>query len=216
MAMWKTKMNINKDELAYVTIEIKNGNASFIGSSQNQGGQMQDSIKPRNKYEKALIAMWNRWHLNNMNPNCKHQKALWDLNKKIEIIHYKQDLEQRFYNRKKHIKELVNKMLRDGRPVQLKPLSRELYFLPYSLTNISIEVISPYFKQYYKEDHRETKGIGWLYEKDHPEGIMCKPCPVCGYKYGTAWLKEELPPKFEVAIEYLVNKIDEMRKEENK
>lgn len=27
----------------------------------------------------------------------------------------------------------------------------------------------------------------------HPEGLLGKPCPVCGYKYGTAWLKEELP-----------------------
>lgn len=26
---------------------------------------------------------------------------------------------------------------------------------------------------------------GWTYEKDG--GILCKACPVCGYKYGSAW-----------------------------
>lgn len=24
-------------------------------------------------------------------------------------------------------------------------------------------------------------------------GVLCKPCPVCGYKYGTKWLKEDVP-----------------------
>jgi hypothetical protein len=39
-----------------------------------------------------------------------------------------------------------------------------------------------------------------LYQSEHPEGILMKPCPVCGYKYGTAWNKEELP---EEVIEFL-------------
>ena len=39
----------------------------------------------------------------------------------------------------------------------------------------------------------ETKMLGWLYPKDHPEGLLAKPCPVCGYKYGTAWKTEEVP-----------------------
>jgi len=29
--------------------------------------------------------------------------------------------------------------------------------------------------------------------KEHPEGLLSEPCPVCGYKYGSAWLREELP-----------------------
>lgn len=30
------------------------------------------------------------------------------------------------------------------------------------------------------------KALGWLRENEHPDGILCKPCPVCGYKYGTS------------------------------
>lgn len=27
----------------------------------------------------------------------------------------------------------------------------------------------------------------------HEKGLLTKPCPICGYKYGTAWLKREIP-----------------------
>ncbi len=37
----------------------------------------------------------------------------------------------------------------------------------------------------------KTTVAGWT---DHENGgILCKPCSVCGYKYGTAWLKKEIP-----------------------
>ncbi len=39
----------------------------------------------------------------------------------------------------------------------------------------------------------ETKSTSWLTEKEHPEGVLSKPCPTCGYKYGTAWKKQEVP-----------------------
>lgn len=32
------------------------------------------------------------------------------------------------------------------------------------------------------------RALGWK-----GKSYICKPCPVCGYKYGTAWLKEEVP-----------------------
>jgi hypothetical protein len=39
----------------------------------------------------------------------------------------------------------------------------------------------------------ETKSLRLLKEDEHPDGILCKPCPVCGYKYGTAWNRVEVP-----------------------
>ncbi len=35
--------------------------------------------------------------------------------------------------------------------------------------------------------------LGWVRRDEHPKGLMCEPCPECGYKYGSAWLKEEVP-----------------------
>ena len=34
--------------------------------------------------------------------------------------------------------------------------------------------------------------LGWSSYDEHPS----EPCPVCGYKYGSSWLKEDLTPEF--------------------
>lgn len=34
---------------------------------------------------------------------------------------------------------------------------------------------------------------GWLRFDKHELGLLGKPCPVCGYRYGTSWLKEDVP-----------------------
>lgn len=34
---------------------------------------------------------------------------------------------------------------------------------------------------------------GHVKPEEHPDGVLCKPCPTCGYGYGTAWLYEPLP-----------------------
>ena len=30
-------------------------------------------------------------------------------------------------------------------------------------------------------------------ENEHPDGLLCRPCPTCGHKYGTGWLREDVP-----------------------
>lgn len=42
--------------------------------------------------------------------------------------------------------------------------------------------------------------LAWVSPKEHPGGLLTKPCPICGYRYGSAWLKEELP---EDVVEFL-------------
>jgi rubredoxin len=35
--------------------------------------------------------------------------------------------------------------------------------------------------------------LAWITPKERPDGLLTVACPTCGYKYGTEWLKEELP-----------------------
>lgn len=35
--------------------------------------------------------------------------------------------------------------------------------------------------------------LAWVTRREHPSGLLLEPCPVCGYKYGSAWLKEDVP-----------------------
>lgn len=42
--------------------------------------------------------------------------------------------------------------------------------------------------------------LTWVGRDAHPEGLLGVPCEVCGYKYGTAWLREEVPAE---ALDFL-------------
>ena len=33
----------------------------------------------------------------------------------------------------------------------------------------------------------------WVTRAEHPKGLLSEPCEVCGYKYGSAWLREDVP-----------------------
>lgn len=35
--------------------------------------------------------------------------------------------------------------------------------------------------------------LAWVRPDEHPKGLLGAPCPECGYKYGTAWKREEVP-----------------------
>ncbi len=43
--------------------------------------------------------------------------------------------------------------------------------------------------------NRDANGIiaTWVTEKEHKDGLLSKACTTCGYKYGSAWLKTEVP-----------------------
>ena len=53
--------------------------------------------------------------------------------------------------------------------------------------------------------HTEVKALGWLREDEHPEGILSRACPVCGYKYGSSWVYFPIPADDERIIEKLLN-----------
>lgn len=35
----------------------------------------------------------------------------------------------------------------------------------------------------------------WVTRKEHPAGLLSEPCPVCGYRYGSAWRTEPVPER---------------------
>lgn len=41
--------------------------------------------------------------------------------------------------------------------------------------------------------HASWNMLAWVRRDEHPRGLLSFPCPVCGYKYGSAWLTREIP-----------------------
>lgn len=164
------------------------------------GGQNLDHIKddihelriPAAQLDR-MIDVWRRWHLNGMRAGCEHQRATWgDVTRTVEVVTYKLTHDaQRL--RDKTRARLADAALR-GELLELTPTERALAELADWFRPIfdAPDADSP-FSGCYEVKSREQKAIGWTYPHEHPEGILGKSCPTCGYKYGTAWRYEPLP-----------------------
>lgn len=201
---------------AYCKIEYENGRLSIsgvIGPRTNGDcagscGQCSDEIrhgKPAQGWTREMVEkfcnIWDEWHLNDMRPYCRHQKELgWDTIavKPVTLYHY--SLNREASAKKRDAKAAALAALKKGE--SLCPAPDQVLFanLPYEVT--LPEEISGEMAQYYEPKKplfagdscsKEVKTLGWLTPDEHPDGILSRPCPVCGYKYGHDWKKEDVP-----------------------
>lgn len=175
------------------------------------GGQCLDEIAPyiKNPVFSEIFRLWKLYHLNDMHPECEHQAAEgWREKAKQKVILYHWKMTTETARKQKDAKEKAIKALKAGET--FTPTEKQAFFssLPYSLTthtgelpkNIAglYEPKKPLFPG--DNGHKEEKALGWLKVKDHPEGLLCRPCPVCGYKYGTGWNYFPVPEEDEKII----------------
>lgn len=171
------------------------------------GGQLQESLLtyldqplPHVTPEKLarLIEVWQRWHLNDMRAGCEHQRE-WDTTRQVEVHWYGLTTEA-YTLRNSTRKALADAALR-GEILNLTPTARALAGLDtwYKEVPTPPDASGP-FSGCYEVKRRETKALGWLRPDEHPEGMLGKPCDVCGYKYGTSWLFESLPAEVRAEV----------------
>jgi hypothetical protein len=173
---------------------------TYTGTREHSAGQILDDVRrlldtpgatlnyPREKIAR-LLEIWDRWHLNDMRAGCQHQRARWDTSEPIVFVTYKQRSEVLTLASK--VQRDAEKRLADGKTVTYHPDELRLVNLPYQITRGVEEKPPSDFE--YAEEKREKKTAGWVTPDEHPAGLLGKPCPVCGYKYGSAWLYEPLP-----------------------
>jgi hypothetical protein len=53
--------------------------------------------------------------------------------------------------------------------------------------------LNTYGRHFPGQQHDSWNMLAWVRPEEHKGGLLGAPCPVCGYKYGTAWLKREFP-----------------------
>lgn len=203
-------------ERGFCKIEFSEGKLSISGvigprsngDCRGSCGQCVDEIRegtPAEGWTKEMVNrfcdLWEKWHLNDMRPYCPHQKELgWDklAGKRVTLYNYR--LNRMAFDKKKAAENAALDALRRGET--FSPTEEQVLFatIPYSVKlpeEISGENALYYEpkKPLFPGDERatEVKTLGWLKPDEHPDGILCKPCPICGYKYGTSWLKEEVP-----------------------
>lgn len=175
------------------------------------GGQCLDEIAQYidSPLYSEIRRLWKLYHLNDMHPECEHQHAAnWHklATKKVTLYHWR--LNREASKEQEEAKKAAISALKAGETFTPNEQQTFISCLPYSLTthtDTPPENVAKYYepkKPLYAGDrgHTETKALGWLHENEHPDGILSKPCPVCGYKYGTAWKYFEIPANDEAII----------------
>jgi hypothetical protein len=193
----------------YVKAEYKDGILSITGvegplaSGNCLGGcgQIDVELKPENLYNtapgwtvgsiKRLMEIWDRWHLNDMRAGCEHQRANWDTKKKVELINYSPSVQYNdMFNRAQ--KGLLT--LRESGKLAALIASVGLVTTGANKPKYETEEVKALLEAgWIVVKSREVKSVNWVYPYEHPEGILMKPCEVCGYQHGSACLKEDVP-----------------------
>ena len=148
-----------------------------------------------------LLDIWKTWHLNDMQAGCEHQRRDWNTGKELVIVTYRLNDEVRGAQRR--IKSEAMTGLKTVGQVKLTEFDQEILACPWEFELSDKIELTPKLVARYAEKGRETKAAGWVTESQHPGGLLSKPCPECGYKYGSAWLKAELPEEVIAFIEAL-------------
>lgn len=166
------------------------------------GGQCLDTIAQyiKNPTFKQIFRLWNLYHLNDMHPECEHQAAAgWREKAAEKVTLYKFTMTTEAITEQNRTKSAVLRAAQDGETLRLSKEKRLILGLDYSITHHS-ETLPETIAPYYKLKSTETKALGWLRENEHPDGILCKPCPVCGYAYGSKWVYFPIPEEDEKII----------------
>jgi len=146
-----------------------------------------------------LSSVWRQWHLNDMRAGCEHQRAAgWGTDgRKVTLYHYTMNTD--VLVEKHNLRRRLEKEVVDTGKAAATEAEQRLFSLPSHLTTDGDAENGPDATEY-SLDKTVESAAGWVTEKEHPEGVLSKPCPECGYKYGTKWLKEDVP---EDVLEYL-------------
>ena len=173
------------------------------------GGQCLDIIA---KYIKTplfneLYNYWNLYHLNGMHPDCEHQEALgWRDKAKNKVVLYTFKLTPETMQTMRKLEEMAVEAAKRGEPLKTTTKERFILNLKYSITTPSANVPAN-MANFYELQKTEEKALGWLRENEHPDGLLCKSCPVCGYKYGTEWKRREIPANVLNRINEIINEV---------
>lgn len=205
-------------ESAEVTLRYEKETKGFVFSASGEiwnhahsyvycGGQCLDTIAEYvdNPVFREIHELWKLYHLNNMHSECIHQAEQgWKELCKKKVSLYSFSMKGEVFTAQRRLERTVVNRAIAGEPANLTEEERKILCLKAGI-NSHTKDLPEDIAQYYAHKKTEEKTLGWLRESEHPEGLLARPCPVCGYKYGTAWNFFEIPDEDKARIERLMS-----------
>lgn len=62
-----------------------------------------------------------------------------------------------------------------------------------------------YYAGYAEERERAGNLAYHRVDEEHPDGVLMKPCPTCGYRFGSEWLSEDVPADVRAELDRLAS-----------
>lgn len=191
----RVKFEGGKLSISGVEGPLRNGDArGSCGQIEMHMGNG-DGVKPAPGWTPALIQKfletWRAWHLNDMRAGCEHQRAKGWGSENLEIMEF--GINSKAWELKHAAEEEMVKAAQEGRADSLTPAQVFLVGPDWADKRYTLPADGSPLAGLYELKETKQELSGWAYESEHPRGVLMKPCPDCGYKYGSAWLKEEVP-----------------------
>ena len=156
------------------------------------GGQIEDTLLEMykgNPKVTRMVEIWKKYHLNDMHSECEHQRELgWDEMANESVDYFRYCLKPDVLLKQNKLNEYIDETLKTSGTIMLSEDERILKGLPYVTYHLNDET-----EEYYKIEKRDKKRRGELSFKEDQRGIILKPCPVCGHKYGAEQLYMPIP-----------------------
>lgn len=203
----------NKGRNVRTVVEVKYNNKSdtekrlsICGTLYAPGiqcaGQCLDQIAQYidNEQFKIIYRLWKLYHLNDMHAECEHQEALgWFERAKEKVKIYTFTMTSEAISAQNKLEHEILNAAKVGKPYYTTAEEQVLLRVGYTKKSHE-ENLHELVAKYYKLEKIELKALGWLNIKDHPDGLLGRACPTCGYKYGTKWLYRPIPADDEKII----------------
>lgn len=154
-----------------------------------------------------FLRVWNEWHLNEMKPYDAEMKAAgWRELSRKKMVGFEFSLTREASNAKTDAENAALQALRAGDTFTPTPRQVADATRPYSYTVWTYEgepepepvegyerARDTYGHNKGNKKYPERKPLGWLSQKEHPDGLLGRALREGGPGYGTQWFKEPVP-----------------------
>lgn len=157
--------------------------------------EFSETLEDESKKElNSIYELWKKYHLNDMHADCEHDTHGKVAGESITLYTYSFKGSYFKPNDKLELAE-NNSLLKNNIKIPnylktIKDKYRLLFTTEYPLSHFPKKI-----SKLCELSKTEAATRGWIRYDEvlTPSGILCKPCPVCGYKYGTAWNYRPIP-----------------------
>lgn len=186
----RVEVTLSEDNQSRPRLSMR-GVITMVRGAFVTSGQIEDKLLEmykNNPKVTRMVEIWKKYHLNDTRPECEHQRELGWCEAANETVDYSRyHLKLDVSHRQRKLNEYIDETLKTTGSITLSEDERILKSLPYFTWHPDKNA------EYYALSKKDKRQRGGLSYKEDPRGILLKPCPICGYEYGSEWQYMPIP-----------------------